>query len=140
MRVTRSASTAGPSKRRADDAADVETTVANGASNTPKRARKVKAVPATPLPAPAIQSAAIVRTGNGEDTAPSAANVDDSEQIIVRPTLAFDLDAAKRHLVAADPRFASMFASLKCKPFEEDSDLNPFRALCSSILGQQVRR
>lgn len=63
---------------------------------------------------------------------------DDSEQIIVRPALTFDIVAAKRHLISVDPRFASLFAKLKCKPYEEEADLNPFRALCSSILGQQV--
>lgn len=96
-----------------------------------KRPRKSapRVVPATPQPAPAIQSASVRASINLEDM---------SEQIIVRPALSFDIEAAKRHLVGKDPRFASLFATLKCKPFEEDADLNPFRALCSSILGQQV--
>lgn len=145
MRVTRS-STAGSAssivrtngsstissslKRQADDAADDPVT---SPSTTPKRPRKAaRAVPATPLPAPAIQSATTASSTDG------TAVVDESEQISVRPSLSFDIDAAKKHLVSVDPRFANLFATLKCKPFEEESDLNPFRALCSSILGQQV--
>lgn len=57
----------------------------------------------------------------------------------MRPELAFNLEEAKRHLRSVDSRFHSLFERLPCKPFEEETDLNPFRALCSSILGQQVR-
>jgi len=110
-----------------------------------KRARRTTrdaVVPVTPAPAPAIQSAGIsVKNEEGSAGAShmgSTTGVDDSAQIIVRPKLSFNYQAAKAHLIRADPRFAEMFETLPCKPFEEETDLNPFRALCCSILGQQA--
>ena len=101
-------------------------------STPPKKARiSQKAVPATPNPAPAVSQGSLVSSKLKEDN---------SEQIIIRPKLSFDYAAAKAHLIAVDPRFEPLMTALKCKPFEEESDLNPFRALCSSILGQQVRK
>ena len=56
--------------------------------------------------------------------------------------ITFDFEDAKRHLIEADPRFAPMFASLSVKPYEklDESSLlvNPWRALTTSILGQQI--
>ncbi|CAD6574498.1 MAG: hypothetical protein CYPHOPRED_005437 [Cyphobasidiales sp. Tagirdzhanova-0007] len=93
-----------------------------------KKSRKsATAVPATPNPAPAISQGSLVSSDS-----------DTTAQIIVRPKLSFDYATAKAHLIAADPRFGPLMDALMCKPFEEESDLNPFRALCSSILGQQI--
>jgi DNA-3-methyladenine glycosylase II len=94
---------------------------------TPKKQRAI-AIPATPDPAPTLNAAAHL----------VESDTDNTSHIIVRPQLSFDYEAAKRHLIAADARFGPMMDALKCKPFQDQADLNPFRALCSSILGQQI--
>ena len=111
-----------------DEAADItpKKQKQKQASASPRKKRAVVAIPATPDPAPTLNAA-------------STTLIDDSSaHIIVRPQLSFDYEAAKRHLIAADARFRPMMDALKCKPFEDEADLNPFRALCSSILGQQA--
>ncbi|KAF7321463.1 DNA-3-methyladenine glycosidase [Mycena kentingensis (nom. inval.)] len=53
--------------------------------------------------------------------------------------LTFKLEEARKHLIAADPRFADVFARLPCKPFEGPLEqVHPFQALASAILGQQI--
>ncbi|KAL7007855.1 hypothetical protein EMMF5_002502 [Cystobasidiomycetes sp. EMM_F5] len=95
-----------------------------------KRARKASnIVPATPNPAPELSTANIA---NPDDS------VDNTADIVVRPELSFDYQEARRHLCRVDPRFTTLFETLPCKPFTEQTDLNPFRALCCSILGQQI--
>lgn len=72
------------------------------------------------------------------------------------PPLTFDLDEAKRHLIAADARFGPLLDGFKFRVFEEvapdhgeggDGDaphevkgkeLNLFKTLVSSVVGQQV--
>lgn len=113
---------------------------ANGSSETPKakpspsNSKRVKVEPVVPPPVALLQEASSPTqpkfdVSNGDD---------DSAELVVRPELAFNLEDAKRHLRSVDSRFHSLFERLPCKPFEEDTDLNPFRALCSSILGQQA--
>lgn len=87
-------------------------------------------MPWTPNPAPNVTSASLVDPSDQQDG--------DPDHIIVRPGLSFDYEHAKRHLIAADERFRPLMEALPCKPFTDESDLNPFRALCSSILGQQI--
>ena len=41
--------------------------------------------------------------------------------------LTFDFEEAKRHLIAADPRFEELFVRLKCRPFEHLEQVDPFR-------------
>jgi len=65
---------------------------------SPKKERAI-AIPATPDPAPTLETAARLV----EDS-----NDDDSSHIVVRPQLSFDYKAAKRHLIAADARFGPM--------------------------------
>lgn len=112
----------------------------SGIPTTPKKRARVskETIPATPNPAPSVQSANIPH-----DAAASLLPdelVEDGHDLVVRPELSFDYEEAQRHLINADARFEALFETMKCKPFEEDSDLNPFRALCCSILGQQVRK
>lgn len=113
---------------------------ANGSSETPKakpspsNSKRAKVEAVVPPPVALLQEASSPTQpkfdiSNGDD---------DSAELVVRPELAFNLEDAKRHLRSVDSRFHSLFERLPCKPFEEDTDLNPFRALCSSILGQQV--
>jgi DNA-3-methyladenine glycosylase II len=52
--------------------------------------------------------------------------------------LTFDFQEAKRHLIQADHRFEDLFQRMKCKPFEQLERVHPFRALVTSILGQQI--
>lgn len=122
---------ASPAKRaRANGAGDATKLKASPASS-----KRVKIEPVVPPPVSLLQEASSptlpkfdISNGN-----------DDSAELVVRPELAFNLEDAKRHLRSVDSRFHALFERLPCKPFEEDTDLNPFRALCSSILGQQVR-
>jgi DNA-3-methyladenine glycosylase II len=103
-------------------------------SASPAKSKRIKLSPVLPAPAAILQEAS-------SPTRPKfdiSDGKDDSEVLVVRPRLAFNLDEAKEHLRKADSRFHALFERLPCKPFEEDTDLNPFRALCSSILGQQI--
>ncbi|KAJ7287536.1 DNA glycosylase [Mycena rebaudengoi] len=52
--------------------------------------------------------------------------------------LKFSFEEAKAHLIQADQRFEDIFNRLECKPFQELEQFHPFRALASSILGQQI--
>ena len=47
--------------------------------------------------------------------------------VLVPAKLTFDFEEAKRHLIAADPRFEELFARLKCRPFEHLEQVDPFR-------------
>ncbi|KXN90617.1 DNA-3-methyladenine glycosylase 1 [Leucoagaricus sp. SymC.cos] len=52
--------------------------------------------------------------------------------------LTFSLEEAKRHLIGVDHRFEDIFDKMVCKPYENLEQFHPFRALSSSILGQQI--
>ncbi|KAF8320701.1 DNA glycosylase, partial [Clavulina sp. PMI_390] len=52
--------------------------------------------------------------------------------------LSFSFADARSHLIKVDNRFAEMFESVKCKPFEVLEPLDPFKTLVVSILGQQI--
>ncbi|KAF7361910.1 DNA-3-methyladenine glycosidase [Mycena venus] len=52
--------------------------------------------------------------------------------------LTFSFEDAKEHLINADHRFEDVFAKLECTPFQKLETVHPFRALASSILGQQI--
>ncbi|KAH8828429.1 DNA glycosylase [Flagelloscypha sp. PMI_526] len=56
----------------------------------------------------------------------------------VPATLTFQFEDAKAHLIKADSRFIEVFARLPCTPFETLERTHPFRALATSILGQQI--
>jgi len=64
--------------------------------------------------------------------------VDEEELDILPPALTFDLEEAKRHIIAGDERFREVFERLPCKPFEVLDVVHPFRTLVTSILGQQI--
>lgn len=60
-----------------------------------------------------------------------------------QPTLSFSLEDAKAHLCRVDPRFVPLFAQMELRLYEELRDgtvkqLNLFRVLTTSILGQQI--
>jgi DNA-3-methyladenine glycosylase II len=86
------------------------------AKQTPEKAlKKAKTAPA------ALQSA--------QDQAISvpARSPDDVEEEMVPAILSFSFEDAKKHLIAADPRFKDMFERVPCKPFEHLEQLLPFR-------------
>lgn len=62
---------------------------------------------------------------------------------IEQPVLPFSLDTAKAHLCRVDPRFKALFAQMELKVYDEMyrgdvKQLNLFRTLTTSILGQQI--
>lgn len=62
---------------------------------------------------------------------------------IAYPVLSFDLDHARRHLINTDVRFAPLLDNIPLRTYEEVArgtirELDLFRTLSSSILGQQV--
>lgn len=79
------------------------------------------AMPATPLDAP--QASAIAHPPLKSD--PPA---------MVPAELSFDFEKAKNHLISVDGRFAEIFKRLKCRPFENLAQIDPFQTLTHSIL------
>ena len=57
---------------------------------------------------------------------------------LVPAVLTFSFEDAKRHLVAADPRFEDVFGRLKCKPFEHLERVDPFRSVPSPLSSNVV--
>ena len=62
---------------------------------------------------------------------------------VQRPSLPFSLSAAVGHLRRADARFDKLFALVPLRPFLELArgevrELDLFKTLCTSILGQQI--
>lgn len=60
-----------------------------------------------------------------------------------QPKLSFSIHEARQHLCSVDSRFASLFAQLDLKVYDElrsgkVKELNLFRVLTTSILGQQI--
>lgn len=63
----------------------------------------------------------------------------DSAPSLLPATLSFPLPHAVSHLSTIDPRFAGMFTHLPCRPFHPPlEEIDPFRTLVTSIIGQQV--
>ncbi|TFK75455.1 DNA glycosylase [Pluteus cervinus] len=58
--------------------------------------------------------------------------------VLVPAELMFSFDDARRHLIQADDRFEELFNRMQCKPYQQLESLHPFRALVTSILGQQI--
>lgn len=125
---------ASPAKRARANGAGASKAKA-GSPKSPARSKRVKVEAVVPPPVAILQEA----SSPSRPKFDISDGVDDSAELVVRPELAFNIEEAKRHLKTVDTRFHALFERLPCKPFEEESDLNPFRALCSSILGQQVR-
>lgn len=73
---------------------------------------------------------------NNTDAGPSSASI--TLNSLVPAVLSFDFELAKNHLVSVDRRFQDLFLKMQCKPFEHLEQLDPFRALSTSILGQQI--
>ncbi|KAJ3529786.1 hypothetical protein NM688_g7806 [Phlebia brevispora] len=63
---------------------------------------------------------------------------DATPPVLVPAQLTFSFEDAKQHLIDADSRFEDIFARMKCRPFEHLEQVDPFRTLTHSILGQQI--
>lgn len=57
---------------------------------------------------------------------------------LIPAKLGFSLLQAKSHTISCDPRFSRVFEKIPCRPFEDLQPVDAFRALCTSIIGQQV--
>ena len=109
-----------------------------------KRAKVAHAAAAVRAAAPAARATHIAAA---KDELPPLLHPDDvlHRTTLQQPQLTFDLQEAKAYLCARDPRFVSLFAQMDLKTYEELRDgevkeLNLFRVLVTSILGQQISR
>jgi len=46
---------------------------------------------------------------------------------VIPANLTFDFDLAKSHLITVDSRFAQVFETLRCRPFQDLEPVDPFR-------------
>ncbi|CAO1615478.1 unnamed protein product [Parajaminaea phylloscopi] len=122
---TKKASGAPLASRKVSKVVNVPPPPSPSANTTPpKRAATAKAQPDSP-PLPILAASEI--------TACTTAQV---------PSLSFDVNVGKRHLVDADCRFAPLLERIPLRVFEqldeEGKELDLFKTLVTSILGQQV--
>ncbi|WFD03587.1 DNA-3-methyladenine glycosylase II [Malassezia obtusa] len=109
------------------------------------RAKRAK-VAATAEPGPTLVAPASPKNARGaEEDVPPLLSPEDAAlcTTLRQPKLAFDLQEARAYLCAKDPRFVALFAQMDLKMYEELRDgelkeLNLFRVLTTSILGQQI--
>jgi len=69
---------------------------------------------------------------------PSNSSTSQDSSGLVPALLSFSFDDAKQHLTGVDYRFKDLFNKMECKPFQQLERVHPFRALVTSILGQQI--
>ncbi|KAF9268857.1 DNA glycosylase [Marasmius fiardii PR-910] len=101
----------------------------NGKSGKSKKARVTKKVVKTTT----------INTSNPTVAQPLPFLPDEPEsEALVPAKLSFSFEDAKAHLIKADSRFKDVFERLECKPYEQLEMVHPFRALTTSILGQQI--
>jgi DNA-3-methyladenine glycosylase II len=60
-----------------------------------------------------------------QKTAPVAAAASSGTRLPA--TLTFNFENAKQHLIDLDVRFERIFRAVKCRPFEELEEIDPFR-------------
>jgi DNA-3-methyladenine glycosylase II len=123
MPTTRSASglSALPKETAAANAKAKRKAASESPSKSQKKVRVAAELPQTIPPG----TASLVP--NGTDTTP-----------LVPAVLSFDFEKAREHLISVDERFKDVFEKRTCSPFEELEQVHPFRALATSILGQQI--
>lgn len=92
-----------------------------------KRARK-----------PPIPSSSTQLVPSATESRYFVASAGDDTDALVPAVLTFSFEEAKQHLINADHRFEDIFNKMACKPFENLEQFHPFRALSTSILGQQI--
>jgi DNA-3-methyladenine glycosylase II len=46
---------------------------------------------------------------------------------VIPANLSFDFELAKSHLISVDSRFAQVFETLRCRPFQDLEPVDPFR-------------
>ncbi|KAI0341982.1 DNA glycosylase [Trametopsis cervina] len=109
----------------ADDAEASATTVKKARATKSKKKSEDATKTEEPTQAKPAQAPAVVRT-NG------------TPEALVPAVLTFSFEDAKRHIINADGRFEDIFNRMPCKPFEHLEQVDPFRTLTHSILGQQI--
>ncbi|KAF5385910.1 hypothetical protein D9615_002511 [Tricholomella constricta] len=136
MRTTRSSTRA----QATANAADIPAIAAPGEKRKPesepstnqKRARVAKAASMSDAQAP--PGALVPQATSSVDTAATF-----QEALpLVPAVLTFSFEDAKQHLISVDHRFEDLFSKMPCKPYEHLETVHPFRALVSSIVGQQI--
>lgn len=98
------------SKRKAEDSDE--------APKSPKKPRVRK-----------IASSNDIETPDIVPPPPPAPSSSLNEVSLVPATLSFSFEAAKAHLINADPRFEHLFSRSPCKPFEHLEQLHPMRSV-----------
>ncbi|KAK7472543.1 hypothetical protein VKT23_000658 [Stygiomarasmius scandens] len=129
--VTAASSTKVSTKRKATDVSEPESAAASPSkSKGKKKARVTKAA----------SSASNTQDTTAPVATPSARTIPDAgpPPVLVPAKLTFSFEDAKKHLINVDPRFQVLFDKLHCKPYEQLEQVHPFRALSTSILGQQI--
>ena len=58
---------------------------------------------------------------------------------VIPANLTFDFQQAKEHLTAVDSRFAKVFETLPCRPFENLEPVDPFRRVWATIPDAQLQ-
>ncbi|ORY32866.1 hypothetical protein BCR39DRAFT_522195 [Naematelia encephala] len=107
---------------------------------TPKIS-KAKATKATTNPTTKKTTKPTIKNSTTNPTNPTTTKISTTNTAppLLPGTLPFSLPDAMSHLSKHDPRFASMFTHLPCKPFQPPHEaIDPFRTLVTSIIGQQV--
>ncbi|GHJ89914.1 hypothetical protein NliqN6_6316 [Naganishia liquefaciens] len=156
MPLTRSASQKSLDTPKQQTVADVEDNFSTTATPVRRNKRSLIDDAKTPLKTP-LKTPTPRKRAKNVATTPATPAAGGSESTPVKPLpvfhltdatqdpsriipgkLGFEFEEAKRHLIGVDPRFEQLFGKLKCKPFENLEAVDPFRSLCTSIVGQQV--
>ncbi|KAF8070182.1 DNA glycosylase [Lyophyllum atratum] len=88
-------------------------------------------------------SATLAKAGTLPRTSQSSPSINTSSTSqgalpLLPAVLTFSFEDAKNHLISVDHRFEDLFGKMPCKPYEHLERVHPFRALVSSIVGQQI--
>ncbi|THV05059.1 DNA glycosylase [Dendrothele bispora CBS 962.96] len=129
-------------KRKATDVVESEP-VADSDTPTTSKSKGKKKARITKAKATSTNTSDTPDTSNGGNLTASAPEATQSVDpgpppVLVPAKLTFSFEDAKKHLTSVDPRFQVLFDRLHCKPFEQLEQVHPFRALSTSILGQQI--
>jgi len=112
--------------------------------NMPATRSSTRSVSTTPTLKRKLESAEILNSPkkpkpSAKPVIPAASGTTSEPDFVpAAAVLTFSFEDAKKHLINADHRFEDVFQRLECKPFQQLEQLHPFRALATSILGQQI--
>ncbi|WFD20598.1 DNA-3-methyladenine glycosylase II [Malassezia caprae] len=114
-------------------------------SGTEKPIALIEPDPTVQIPSLPARKRRKTTVSESSDTLPPLLPAEEVAQCttLAQPKLPFSLVEAQQHLCRVDPRFQALFAQMDLKTYEELRDgqvkeLNLFRVLTTSILGQQI--